>query len=69
MIYKVLYQKSKVEVPVRENTHTMFVEAESEREVRKKLAGREINIEFIHLIEGPYLEYEMQTENFEVEKL
>lgn len=69
MIYKVLYQKSKVEVPVRENTQTMYVEAESEREVRKKLTGREINIEFIHPIKGAFLEYEKQTENFEVEKL
>ncbi|MGV3488882.1 MAG: DNA-dependent RNA polymerase subunit epsilon [Tuberibacillus sp.] len=69
MIYKVLYQEFKTEVPIRENTHTMYVEAESERDVRNQLKDREINLEYIQPLEGAHLEYEMKSENFEVEKL
>ncbi|WEG11755.1 DNA-directed RNA polymerase subunit epsilon [Pullulanibacillus sp. KACC 23026] len=68
MIYKVLYQESIAQVPVREHTHSMFVEAESEREVRKQLANRGYNIEFIQAVDGKFLEYEMQSQDFKVEK-
>lgn len=66
MIFKVYYQENAYEVPVREKTQTLFVEAESEREVRKKLSDRNYNIERIHKVEGSYLEYEKQNENFKV---
>ncbi|MCM3586263.1 DNA-directed RNA polymerase subunit epsilon [Mesobacillus maritimus] len=66
MIYKVYYQEKVTEMPVRENTQTMYVEATSEREVRKKLSDRPFNIEHIQLVEGEYLEYERQKEYFEV---
>lgn len=69
MIFKVFYQESKVQVPVRENTHSLYVEAESEKDVRKKLASREYNIEFIQVVEGKFLEYEQQSPDFQVEKL
>ena len=51
MIYKVYYQDNMQQVPVRENTKCMYIEADSERSVRKKLSGREYNIEFIQLLE------------------
>jgi DNA-dependent RNA polymerase auxiliary subunit epsilon len=66
MIFKVYYQEKIMEVPVRENTQTLYVEANSEREVRKKLSDRPINIERIQSVEGQYLEYERQKEYFEV---
>jgi DNA-dependent RNA polymerase auxiliary subunit epsilon len=66
MIFKVYYQEKITEVPVRENTQTLYVEANSERDVRKKLSDRPINIERIHSVEGQYLEYERQKEYFEV---
>lgn len=69
MIFKVFYQESKGQVPVRENTHSIYVEAESEKDVRKKLAPREYNIEFIQVVEGKFLEYEQQSTNFKVEKI
>ncbi|MEH7524618.1 RNA polymerase epsilon subunit, partial [Bacillus sp. JJ1503] len=47
MIFKVFYQESKKEVPVREKTQTIYVEGESERDVRLKLADKPYNIEFI----------------------
>ncbi|QQZ08097.1 DNA-dependent RNA polymerase subunit epsilon [Heyndrickxia vini] len=66
MIYKVYYQESKTEVAVRENTKTMYIEAKSEREVRLSLKNRPFNIEFVQLLEGSYLEYEKNHENFEL---
>lgn len=66
MIFKVYYQESKNEVPVRENTKTVYVEAVSEREVRQSLKNRQINIEFVQQLEGQYLEYEKNHKNFEL---
>lgn len=37
MVFKVYYQVTISEVPIRENTKTMFVEGESVRDVRLKL--------------------------------
>ncbi len=48
MIYKVFYQASNDEVPVREKTDSIFVEAQSEREVRSKLKQYNYNIEFLY---------------------
>lgn len=67
MIYKVLYQSSAGEVPVRENTHSLYLEADSEREVRNQLKDRGINIEFVQLLEGDHLAYEKQSEDFKLE--
>lgn len=69
MIYKVLYQENPEFVPVRENTKALYLEAESEREVRKKLANRNILIEFIQPITGKHLEYEQKSENFKLEQI
>lgn len=69
MIFKVLYQENKAEVPVRENTQSLYVEASSEREVRDHLKDRNYNIEYIQLLEGSHLEYEQASEAFEVESL
>ncbi|HEY4552125.1 MAG TPA: DNA-directed RNA polymerase subunit epsilon [Bacillaceae bacterium] len=68
MIYKVYYQNSETEMPVRENTKTLYIEAESVREVRQKLKDRPINIEFVQLIEGPYLEYEQQGPTYSLQE-
>lgn len=67
MIYKVYYQENKNEIPVRENTKTIYVEASSVREVRAYLKDRNYNIEFIQELEGNYLEYEKNSPNFQVE--
>ncbi|WP_025785217.1 DNA-dependent RNA polymerase subunit epsilon [Sporosarcina sp. D27] len=69
MIFKVYYQETKVQVPVRENTQTLYVEAESARDVRKKLQNRNYNIEFIQQLEGEHLEYEQASEHFELEQV
>ena len=67
MIYKVYFQESNTEIPVRENTKTVYVEAASEREVRDYLSDRNYNIELVQLLEGNYLEYEKNSPNFILE--
>jgi len=66
MIFKVYYQDKITEVPVRERTNTLYIEATSEVEVRSKLKDRPYNIEFITSLDGAYLEYEEQSENYKV---
>jgi DNA-dependent RNA polymerase auxiliary subunit epsilon len=66
MIFKVYYQESIKEVPVREKTKSLFIEAESVREVLSKIADRGYNIEFVQEVKGAYLEYEKQNEDFKV---
>ncbi len=69
MIYKVFFQEIKTEVPVRERTKTIYVEAESERDVRTKLAEKKYNIEFIQKLDKAHLEYEKRSENFVLENV
>lgn len=69
MVFKVFFQESKTEVPVRERTQTVYVEGESERDVRKKLAERNINIEFIQPLNDAHLEYEKRSEKFVLENV
>ncbi|MBM7598746.1 DNA-dependent RNA polymerase auxiliary subunit epsilon [Virgibacillus halotolerans] len=69
MVYKVLYQALVNEIPVRERTQVLYVEADSEREVRNKLQGREMNIEFIHELDEAHLNYEKQSSDFKLENV
>ncbi|MBM7552928.1 DNA-dependent RNA polymerase subunit epsilon [Thalassobacillus pellis] len=69
MIFKVLYQELPHEVPVRERTKSLYVEAETERRVREKLSDRGINIEFIQVLDEEHLNYEKQSEDFELENV
>lgn len=66
MIFKVYYQESIKQVPVREKTKTLYFEAGSEKEVRKNLANRLYNIEYVERVEGAFLEYEQKNEDFKV---
>ncbi|AQQ53853.1 DNA-dependent RNA polymerase subunit epsilon [Planococcus lenghuensis] len=67
MIFKVYYQTNRSEVPVRENTKSLYVDASNEREVRRHLKDRDLNIEYIQLLEGNHLEYEQANPHYEVE--
>ncbi|AUZ26237.1 MULTISPECIES: RNA polymerase subunit omega 1 [Bacillus] len=69
MIYKVFYQEKAEEVPVREKTDSLYIEGVSERDVRTKLKEKKFNIEFITPVDGAFLEYEQQSENFKVLEL
>ncbi|MFZ4450311.1 DNA-dependent RNA polymerase subunit epsilon [Salibacterium aidingense] len=69
MIFKVYYQKDFNQIPVRENTDSLFIEAETEREVRQKLADKNYNIEFIQPVSEDHLKHEQKKEDFKVENL
>jgi len=66
MIFKVYYQDTKTQVPVRENTKTIFVEGESVRDIRRKLVDKPYNIEIVIPLEGAVLEYEKLNEDYKV---
>ena len=66
MIFKVYYQETKTQVPVRENTKTIFVEGESIRDIRKKLVDKPYNIEIVIPLEEAVLEYEKLNEDYKV---
>jgi len=66
MIFKVYYQESITEVPVRENTKTLFIEGESVRDVRSKIADRGYNVESVQEVKGAHLSYEQQNEDYNV---
>lgn len=69
MIFKVLYQDLPLEVPVRERTKSLYVEAESIREVRSKLLNTKYNIEFIQPLDSAHLKFEQRSENFKLEQV
>ena len=69
MIFKVIYQEVPDEVPVRERTKSLYIEAESVREVRKKLQNHQYNIEFIEALDDNHLAYEKQSEDFKLEQV
>jgi len=69
MIFKVLYQDIKNEVPVRERTKSIYIEADSIRDVRKKLTDRDYNVEYIQALDEAHLNYEKQSESFKLENV
>ncbi|MEH7108029.1 MULTISPECIES: DNA-dependent RNA polymerase subunit epsilon [Bacillaceae] len=66
MIFKVYFQESISEVPVRENTKTIFIKGESVRDVLSKIAERKFNVEYVQEVKGAHLEYEQQNEDYKV---
>jgi DNA-dependent RNA polymerase auxiliary subunit epsilon len=66
MVFKVYFQERVTEVPVREKTRVLYVEGESVRDVRKKIANRGYNVEFVQEVTGAFLEYEQQNEDYKV---
>ncbi|EOD7713854.1 TPA: DNA-dependent RNA polymerase subunit epsilon [Staphylococcus aureus] len=67
-VFKVFYQHNRDEVIVRENTQSLYVEAQTEEQVRRYLKDRDFNIEFITKLEGAHLDYEKEnSEHFNVE--
>ncbi|WP_409305259.1 DNA-dependent RNA polymerase subunit epsilon [Peribacillus sp. SCS-155] len=67
MIFKVYYQEDASQVPVRENTKTIYVAANTEREVRLAIKDRNFNVEYVQKVSEDYLVYEKEhNEDFNV---
>jgi DNA-dependent RNA polymerase auxiliary subunit epsilon len=60
MIYKVYYQETKERNPKREQTHSLYVEADNEEIVHNLLR------ENTQLLEGNHLEYEKENADFKL---
>ena len=57
MIYKVYYQETKIRNPKREDTKSLYMEADSDVIVRQLVEeNTPYNIEFVQLLEGSHLE-------------
>lgn len=68
MIFKVTYQESVAQVPLRENTKVLYLKAKDIVEAREKLTNSTpYNIEFLQEISGAHLEYEQEhNPDFEI---
>ncbi|MBA9025039.1 MULTISPECIES: DNA-dependent RNA polymerase subunit epsilon [Bacillaceae] len=70
MVFKVYYQENSKNVPVREHTQSIYVEGDSERDVREKIKDFPYNIEYVETVTGAYYEYEKNNkEDFKVLEL
>lgn len=69
MFFKVYYQEGSTTFPIREQTQSLFIEAESEREVYQLLKDRDINIEYIQLLSDAHLEHEKKSKYFKLENV
>ena len=69
MIYKILYQESAEEVPVRERTKSLYLKANSIREARKILEDYPYNIEYIKELDEAHLQFEKKSESFTLENV
>ena len=62
MIYKILYQEDKFQTPRREETHSIYVEADSSVEARELVEkNTEHNIEYVQELSDKHLEYEKEN--------
>ena len=67
MIYKVYYQETKDRNPKREQTQSLYLEAENEEVVHNLLReNTPYNVEYIQLLEGNHLEYEKEHADFKL---
>ena len=68
MIYKVYYQESKKEMPKRENTHSLYIEAVNKPDAIKRVEDNnpKFNIEQVEALDDKTLEYEKQGVNYKL---
>lgn len=67
MIFKVYYQETKVRNPKREQTHSLYIEADNAIIAREQLEKHTpYNIEFIQPLEGNSLKYEQEHADFKL---
>ncbi|WP_034550616.1 DNA-directed RNA polymerase subunit epsilon [Carnobacterium funditum] len=65
MIYKITYQESNIRNPKREETKSLYIEANTEIEARSLVeTNTPFNIEFIQPLDGSHLEYEQKNAAF-----
>lgn len=69
MTFKVYYQPDSSKTPRRENTKSIYLEADSEAEARQLVENNtDFNIEYIELLDEKSLAYEKQNADFKITK-
>ena len=68
-VFKVFYQENSKEIPVRENTQVLYVEADGVPTVRKYLDDRNYNVELVQELSEAYLEFENNLKTLKWRKL
>ena len=69
MTFKVSYQPDATKRPVRENTQSLYIEADSEAQALLLVEeNTDYNIEFVEQLDDKALEYEKQNPNFKITK-
>ena len=69
MTFKVYYQPDATKRPVRENTQSLYIEADSEAQALLLVEeNTDYNIEFVEQLDDKALEYEKQNPNLKITK-
>lgn len=74
MIYKVFYQETKERSPRRETTRALYLDIDTSSELEGRITARQLveenrpeyNIEYIELLSDKLLDYEKETDAFEI---
>ncbi len=67
MTFKIYFQPDKTMTPRRENTQSIYVEADSEAAARQMVENNtDYNIEYVELLTEKALEYEKESGAFEL---
>ncbi len=65
MLFKVYYQETKIRNPKREETKSLYIEAENEVAARQLVEeNTAYNIEYFQLLDGNHLQYEKENADF-----
>ena len=65
MIFKVYYQETKVRNPKREQTRSLYIEADTDVAARQLVEeNTPYNIELVQALEGNHLDYEKENADF-----
>lgn len=65
MIFKITYQDNKIRNPKREQTKSLYIEAETDVEARAIVEeNTPYNIEFVQLLDPAHLDYEQKSPDF-----
>lgn len=67
--FKVFYQENNKEIPVRENTKSMFIESSDKPSVLRYLENKNYNVEYVQEMTEEHLNFEKKSSDFKMVKI
>ena len=67
--FKVFYQENNKEIPVRENTKSMFIESSDKPSVLRYLESKNYNVEYVQEMTEEYLNFKKKSSDFKMVKI